>query len=147
VPFAAAPQPRVAVQYAGWSHAVQYRVPSDRTPYNNWTVCITGQASGTQCGSIVDPCYDKFAVDDRGTALIKCNVVATYVSRPGDSGAPVYMKYDAELRADAIGIHWGGQVSDGQRFTYASPFSQVRVAIGVGSGMCVGGGSKFSCEP
>lgn len=64
----------------------QYPITRDTNPQAGWRVCMAGAATGTHCGSVTQP-NSCFFIDGR----FVCDIAsATYRSRNGDSGAPVF---------------------------------------------------------
>ena len=71
-------------------------------PLQNWNVRMVGHASGLTQGQIINDCVDV----SHNWQIRKCQVVASYPSANGDSGAPVFSPAN-EGRVTLYGLHWG----------------------------------------
>lgn len=96
-------------------------IPYTIDSYRDWTeandkVQIEGAVSGTSQGSVVYPNVDLTTPEfDKTYAAI-----ATYVSAPGDSGAPVVF-FDADDKACLVGLHGGKVKIDGSWYSWFVP--------------------------
>ena len=84
----------------------------------------SGASSGLSKGSVVETCVDVPAAQTK-TYFI-CQDIASYSSKGGDSGSPVFNGSPQSL----MGIHWGRRAPEGIYRVY-SPFSGIARDLGV----------------
>lgn len=100
-----------------------FRIIDEAVPVRWDYVDKIGIGSGWYAGDVRYTCIDTRA--DANRRRIRCQDLADYESREGDSGGPVFI-YRSFTEVTQVGIHWGKYYHDGAEWTIFSSLSNVR---------------------
>lgn len=124
-----------------WNGIDLFRITSRGAPIQGQAVVKVGRTTGRSTGTVTNTCRHFSFGGDR---LLLCQAVAKYVSKGGDSGAPVFRVTHSPQRDDVSlrGIHWGKFTNNkGKVRRVFSRIAGVRRDLDLGR-VCTG---SFSC--
>jgi hypothetical protein len=111
----------------------RFQIVGETAPRDGDEVDKMGQTTGWTWGKITDACVHTKVTVNGKSSRYRCQIFATYASRGGDSGAPVFDWWSEGYggRVRAVGTHVGSVTfSDGSTAAHASPISGIKSDLG-----------------